>query len=351
MLAQSRHAIPPPYEWWRSIGRWLGFPKPVDSDANAHAKIVPTLDASIHDDENLAWCGTLQLAWNQGRACFGGKPIKLDPPSALADSLNHQQFDIACVDADSVFTACGPLDAGIVDQLKTYLRKIGVPESRVLGPDGLWPGLDEFICYARLDKNLKFPTPYGSLGYRALDGRKVPCFGYLKDTRNANEARKQTLIHHYESPQDFIIELQTRDSADMLLLAKAPPAAVLGEMVRTVVDQLHAAPIFAGGNDVLIVPCITFSSTESFAELQGRRIVEHAGWFMKSAMQAIDFKMNEKGVILHSEANISFARSLAAVAQHVMVLEPPFLIVMKRKDATEPYFAAWIANTDLLKRS
>jgi hypothetical protein len=32
-----------------------------------------------------------------------------------------------------------------------------------------------------------------------------------------------------------------------------------------------------------------------------------------------------------------------------MILNPPFLLLMKRKSAKEPYFACWIANADLLK--
>ena len=32
----------------------------------------------------------------------------------------------------------------------------------------------------------------------------------------------------------------------------------------------------------------------------------------------------------------------------LLVLDPPFALVMKRKDAPQPYFVAWFANADLL---
>ena len=352
MLAQSADAIPPLFEWWRSIGKWFRFGKP-DSTAGqeVQATIAPTLDFPVTDGQNLAWCGTLQLAWNEARNCFGGGPIQLDPPSPLADALNHQPFNRDCIDPASIFTAVGAIDAGIIERIREHLRKMGAPESRVLGADGLGRGVDEFICYARLDKNLQFPKPFGRLGYRPLAGRKVPCFGYLKDTRNADDSRQQTLIHHYETPQDFVVELKTQDNEDTLVLAKTAPAPTLREIVSAVTAQIQTAPIVAWRNDVLIVPCINLSCLEKFTELQGRRIFGSLGWLVKSAMQSIDFQMDEKGVLLRSEAQISFSRSLAAVAQHVMILEPPFLLLMKRKNSNVPYFATWIANADLLRRS
>jgi hypothetical protein len=32
----------------------------------------------------------------------------------------------------------------------------------------------------------------------------------------------------------------------------------------------------------------------------------------------------------------------------LMILDPPFAMVMKRENAPQPYFVAWIANADLL---
>lgn len=35
-------------------------------------------------------------------------------------------------------------------------------------------------------------------------------------------------------------------------------------------------------------------------------------------------------------------------AKNDFVIDPPFGIVMKRKNAPQPYFVAWLANADLL---
>jgi hypothetical protein len=41
--------------------------------------------------------------------------------------------------------------------------------------------------------------------------------------------------------------------------------------------------------------------------------------------------------------------AVARVKPRLLVASPPFLLLMKRANAPMPYFAAWIANTDLLR--
>ena len=60
--------------------------------------------------------------------------------------------------------------------------------------------------------------------------------------------------------------------------------------------------------------------------------------------------MDEAGVKLHSEAALSFGCSVQAPrVPRVMILKPPFVLLMKRRNAPEPYFVAWFANADLLR--
>jgi len=310
------------------------------------AKIVPVLDVPISGSANLLWCGTFQLAWNEACNRFG-HPIELRPASPVTAPLNRRSFDRRSVDEASIFVASGDVDDGIVQKIKAGVRKMNAPESRLL--DGLQPGTGQLVCYARLDKALSFPKPFGRLGAVPLAERKVPCFGFLASNEDAGDLRSQTLIHQYRNADDFVIELKTTNAEDMLVLAKTSPAATLSDTVHGVLKQLQASPPSAGGRDVMVAPCVTFSQAASFPELEGRAVVENLHWRLLSALQSIEFKMNEKGVTLHSEAMTSFACSAEPPPDHVMILRPPFLLLMKRKNAKEPYFVCWIANHDLLK--
>ena len=60
--------------------------------------------------------------------------------------------------------------------------------------------------------------------------------------------------------------------------------------------------------------------------------------------------MDEKGAKLDSESSIAFGCSAmpAPVIPRLIVLDPPFALILKSRDASQPYFTAWFANADLL---
>ena len=71
--------------------------------------------------------------------------------------------------------------------------------------------------------------------------------------------------------------------------------------------------------------------------------------YVAQALQLIEFRMDETGGKLHSEAAISFGCSAAPqVRPRYLILDPPFALLMKRANAPRPYFVAWFANADLL---
>jgi hypothetical protein len=307
--------------------------------------IVPVLDVPISGEANLVWCGAFQLAWNE--ACDWFKhPIELRPPSALAETLNQRSFDRRSVDEASIFVASGAMKDGIVRKIKAGVKGMSREEARLL--DGLQSGGDAVICYARLKKALRFPKPFRRLGNYALKSGKAPCFGFLGEHK-VGARREQALIHDYRGPDDFVVQLETTEPEDMLVLAKVPAGATLRETTQGVVERLSAEPEPASGQDVLVAPCIHFSNATSFSELQGRVVMGDSLWFLTRAFQSIDFAMNEQGVILVSIGLVQFARGLGSFSSHIMILNPPFLLLMKRKDAKEPYFASWIVNADPLK--
>jgi hypothetical protein len=134
-----------------------------------------------------------------------------------------------------------------------------------------------------------------------------------------------------------------------LVLAKVPVPSNLSEAVRVVVGRLQSAPVKAGPRDVLVAPCISVARASAFSELDGRKIVSSQEWYMTRALQSIDFAIDEKGVTLFSFSLTGFGKCLTPPAARVMILRPPFLLLMKRRDSRESYFACWIANHDLLK--
>lgn len=85
-----------------------------------------------------------------------------------------------------------------------------------------------------------------------------------------------------------------------------------------------------------------------FVELQGGdKIIENPGefqcLFILKAGQSIRFRLDKSGATVTSEAQMF----LSAIPREFIV-DRPFLIVIKRRSAEQPYFVAWIDNAESL---
>jgi hypothetical protein len=315
---------------------------------NHHGTVVrPVLDEPLPRGKNVLWCATFQMAWDAASRNFGG-PIKLQPASKLADSLNGSRFDPQWIDAGSVFHASGTVGDGVLDRIDQGARARG-NRSKLLGDLRKISKSEDLVFYALLIKDLEFEKPFGKLGKWKVGKRSVPWFGFTPEQQDTGDLREQVAVHHYAARNDFVIELRSKQTGDQLLLAKLPEApATPAAAGMAVLKRLRADAPRAEAADLLAVPNLVADEKVSFTELEGRT-VPGTDRFVRGAMQTIDFRMDEKGVKLRSEAAITFGCSAQhRVEPRLMILDPPFAIVMKRANAPQPYFVAWIANADLL---
>jgi hypothetical protein len=320
-----------------------------DPDAVKHhgTRVRPVLEEPLPHGENFVWCATFQIAWDAASKNIGG-PLRLRPASKLAETLNRSPFDQHWVDDASIFTVGGNVAAGVLDRIEQGAQQMGA-HSKLSADLRKQSAPSDLVFYALLVKNLEFETPFARLGKWKVGRRNVPWFGFTPQQKNRAELMRQVSVHHYGAENDFVVELRTKQAGDQLLLAKLPEApATPAAASRAVLKRLRAGAPHAADEDLLAVPNVVIDEKVAFSELEGRTL-EGTGAFVRSALQTIDFRMDEKGVKLRSEAAMSFGCSAQfPVEPRLMVLDPPFAIVMKRKDAPRPYFIAWIANADLL---
>jgi len=101
-------------------------------------------------------------------------------------------------------------------------------------------------------------------------------------------------------------------------------------------------------NDVLKIPKFAFNITYNYTDLLGCYLKNETftTFYFDKAVQQIEFVLDEKGVILESEAIVTTTDSI--VESRRLVFDQPFLLYMKEKGAQYPYFAMWIENTELM---
>jgi len=324
---------------------------PVDPAViQGHGTVVtPVMNEAIPTGKNVLWCATFQMAWDGACRKFG-RPLQLQPKCKLADSLNQQTFDPSWVDAASVFTTEGRVNEEVLKRIDEGVRNKAGHTSKLVKELEKSSAPDDLVFYAMLHKELKFETPFGKLGNWKLGSRSVPWFGFTPEQKNTGKLRQQVKVHHHAAKNDFVIEILADKTGDQLLLAKLPsPPESPGAISKAVLARLKNDAPTAGGADLLAVPNVILEESAEFSELQGKKVAATPLILMK-ALQTIDFRMDEKGVKLDSEAAISFGCSAQHhVVPRLMVLTPPFALIMKRKDAPQPYFVAWFGNTDALR--
>jgi hypothetical protein len=165
-------------------------------------------------------------------------------------------------------------------------------------------------------------------------------------------------ILDYQGPDDFIIELRIKSAMDHLVLAKVLPSPTLATTIMKVEQRIKIGrPVPAVPSDILAIPKMNFDIGRHYKELVGQQLIATAPGMpddgvILAADQYVRFLMDEKGVQLRSESNMSIGCSVPNRPQpvHELVFNKPFLLMLSREGGKAPYFALWIGNAELLEK-
>lgn len=321
--------------------------------------ISAVLAAPIKSGRNVLWCGSFQLAWNEACKLAGGA-LQFQPPvPPLATILNQRDFDSTDLDADSYVATAGYVRDGIVQKIAPLLQqKFHGHAHPHLAQDGsAFPSPNDIVAYCYLYQNLVFPKPFERLDDPLpFDGHDTACFGMGSYKPGHEPMAGEVSILDYRGENDFIIELKTQSPGEHLILAKISPGATLADTVGAVQQRIAAGkPVAAEPADLLEIPKMNFDISRNYDELCGVPLLPSAagmasGLRIVSAEQDTRFLMDEKGVQLRSESNLSFGCAAEEMPRptHLLIFDRPFLVTLTHTGAHLPYFALWIGNADLL---
>jgi hypothetical protein len=322
-------------------------------------RLVAHPNVPIPPDTNVIWCGTLQLAWNEAIKLVGER-LQFENQPPLVNLLNRQDFTANDLDPAG-YVALADFERNHVEaEIRAALQKTfhGAASPELI-PDAPQPtpGPDnqDFVAYAYLFKNLAFAHPFNDNDPIPFAGVPVRNFGSLTHGDNLSpDVFRQISIYDYQSDDNFILTLQTKALRDQLILAKLPPGPTLQATIDAVLKRIAAnQPQTAGESDPLAVPKINLDLKKDFDQLEGLKLNPSPAAKIQTrltitkAQQLIRFQLNEKGAVLKSEA-VMVMKALAMMPSHNLIFDKPFLILMKRADAPQPYFALWIGNASLL---
>jgi hypothetical protein len=328
----------------------------------------------------------MQLCWNDFSNVAGGELVARAGDPTVA-GLNRREVDRSVIDPESYVAVTG-VGPGTVKHIREELaKKFGgrarpraIPREEEIPPNFavaycyLFKNLEFQIPFQRIERSETFlpavyafdPTPMGNdpEHLKMLDELPVvECFGISGHSIPSPEKLSQVKILHYRTknggpgfPEEFIVELATKKADDRVILAAVRPAATLGETVKKV-DGLIAAsqPVAMLVGDELDIPKINFDITRDYTEIKTavtgvRKLGMTLPWIIIKALQNTRFQMDERGVRLRSDATMvgGCGAEPPPRQRHWLVFYKPFLLMLKRRDASAPYFVLWVDNAELL---
>jgi hypothetical protein len=315
--------------------------------------VTPHLEQEIEEGKNVLWCTTYQLAWNELCDLVGG-PVKVKSPSKMVDILNKRKTNKKDLDEKDYVAMAGKGDT-CIDEIRYELKRKFEGQA---SPELLEKHTQiyrNWITYAYLFKHLPFENVFIRY-YNKLDfqGKLVDYFGVpgYRGTERLEKVAEQVIVLDYKNDDDFIIELKTTSKDDRLILAKISPKETLEETVKSVEYRIKKVkPSKTLQYETVRIPVFDFDILRKYNELLGDTIKVKDkfidGTTIDVAAQSIRFRLDETGALLKSGAAIVTSDGTIPKRRN-FIFDKPFLILLKQKEAKNPYFALWVGNSELL---
>jgi hypothetical protein len=341
--------------------------KTFDGDSNClkSTVIVPVLDACLPAGKNVIWCSSFQLAWNELKNNIIKEPIKLKNAENLAGNLNNAKQTTNDIDVGDYFAAAGFVKDGIVEHINRQMLERFSREPSILYSS---PNPNDIISYSYLQAYVKFSKPFIENDHEFLfedsSGRKtsVTSFGMWDGFLPGWGKTIEQIEILYCSPIDynekdykvneFAIDLCKYTEPYQIVIAVIEKKETLAQTLENLNNKIKQFSKTETSKfdeiDVLIVPNMFWKIETDFDELENKNLANDGfeGYFIKKAIQSIEFRLDRSGAVLKSESS-----DVVAAIPKVFSFNKPFLIyIKKRQPDAQPFFVMWVDNAELLSK-
>ena len=295
-----------------------------------NTQFIPTLENEISNDKNSIYCATLLFAWDE---------IRKEINSPLTISSEYTELNL--LNSSTSFS----------DVLKNneYESSIEIDENLI-------------IAKAEFSKSLPFDFKLQSYTNKLVfDNQKVTSFGV--NGYDDYEKLKTVKIIYYKNDNNFIIKLLPKEREHEIILFKTSESFNSIAEMTTEIKKLTEIGIseikndkinwkyYINEEDEIIIPKFNFNIETNYTSLEGNNFnAEKQNYIIEKAWQRTAFILNESGAEIVSEAEIEVAavEEIEKPKPKKMIFDKPFLILLKRTDAKNPYFGLWTTNTELM---
>jgi len=350
--------------WYFTRPKTTGYQEPKlsfdgSSDQLQHTVIVPTLDTPIPEGKNAIWCASFQIAWNKLKTDVAKGPVQIQGAEEIAKRLNDSTVTEADLPEGSYYAAAGLSRDGIEKTIQSEMRR---RFPRWQSPEPTPDPNRTAVAYAYLESEVAFETLFDELEepltFTDSQGRasKLGAFGITRKTIKEHRDHRlswQIRVLAAKSPDEFAVQLLGMDDATQLILIRLPRAGTLADCVRNAESLFKVGPVRSVG-DTLTVPVMNWQIDHHYRQLEGsERLIRNAPLpdsFLAVAYQLVRFKLDRSGAVLKSEALLVAKGPDGATDPIELDFTRPFLILLKKRGAAQPFFVMWVDNAELLQK-
>jgi hypothetical protein len=311
---------------------------------------IPHLDQEIIDGQNIVFTSSFHSAWSRLKEDILNEDVKVNRQMTLVNSLNNMEE--VKIDPNSSVSLGGFIGEGIIEKINSSLKS---KFNRTVNFSNYKNDPFNIICYSYFNKEIKFEIPFETFNdpfpfFGSGQPVDVNCFGIWTCGRSElhQKIKRQVTVIDFKNRRDFILSLKNPSGNDEVIIALISPSKTLSTTIIDVVERIkNSEPTKLVSNDRLVIPKLNLNISKDYTELLGVKLANtgYEDYFFAEAKHDIGFSLNESGASANSEAKIILKKG---PGPRTMIVNRPFLIMMREKNSENPYFAAWIGNHELL---
>lgn len=315
-------------------------------------EVLPTMNTQS-TAQNRIWVGTFQLVWNELTDKIVKAPVKfLDFDSQMANNLNQKQFKKSNLNEKSYYIKSGIVSPALKAEIEKNIKSKFHETSDILKMFDFTYNPEKIFVYAMLKKDFRFTNAFDKLatGNFGNSQEKVKYFG-INDNSNP-KLYKNVSVLFYNDDNDFAVKLYTKGK-DEVLLYRTNDDKTFDKYYAELNDKTAK---YSGDknfvkNDTLTIPDIKLYQETSFNELEGHQIVG-TNMQIDKTIETVDFRMNNKGVKLKSEAAIMLrCMSLAPREGRDFTFNNNFVLFLIEKNQNTPYYAMKVSDVAAINKT
>ena len=317
-------------------------------------EILPTMN-SVSSAKNQVWVGTFQLIWNDLVNELIKQPVEfVGYKSVMAENLNEQDFTTNDLSESAYYKKWCLASPQMKKEIEKGIKEKFNETSDILDMFDWTPGYKKYFLYAMLKKDFQYLKPFDKLDdgeFRGSEG-KVKYFGIDKDSKAS--LRETVRVLYYNNQDDCALALKSTQG-DIVYLYRTDDNKKLDELYSDMMakaDSYKGNKLFAS-KDEFKAPMIDFKSEREFPEICNKQI-KNTEFEISKAVETVQFKMDETGVKLKSEAGMMM-RATSIGPGHVITpryfyFDGKYVIFLIEDGKTKPYFAMKIEDVKKLQK-